>query len=453
MPIFMKNLKNLFILCFIISMTFLSSCESELHHIEVDANGDIIFTPFEFSESDDAPLNYNMTMGGNIQYSNGFIFFTNFRGSAPVTMDGLRLVENKTLHRWNVRTNNMTTVCPDPLCGHNIRSCPFFAMDSEIYLYNNKILFLYRYTLILERPNARGERSESGAGFRLHNTSTGRSYVRSGFDPAVYINHRKLFIGNYVLYYDYIYNEEIGEWVFAINRWNLLTNDIVVIAGMNNVFDFGAVHSHLMASNFLFSIDSRIYFTDGRIIYSTDINYGNRIDHIEGNFLLDVKTNGQYIFYGVPIEDGSFVQSIHRINFDGTNNMELGIFTRGRWEITENYIYYLKYDEIAIGRQELTGWIGGEYLILHESEVWRSNHDGNNHELVFRFEGDLAYHRIRDEIFAGNYIYAFYEYWVDSSEDGVFRDRDHRQSWSGEYFSIMRINVETGEVFFIRIPN
>jgi hypothetical protein len=51
----------------------------------------------------------------------------------------------------------------------------------------------------------------------------------------------------------------------------------------------------------------------------------------------------------------------------------------------------------------------------------------------------------------GNYIYGVYQRWTDSGGDGIFRDGDLYESTTNEDFNIMRINIQTGEIYYIRV--
>ena len=101
---------------FMFAFIFLFSCENkELKYIEKNKTEDTIEIPFEFTESDDEPTdNYNLMLGWNILgFSDGYIYFVN--GSS----NPFNLQENQTLWKYNIKTNNLTSVCSDPICKHN----------------------------------------------------------------------------------------------------------------------------------------------------------------------------------------------------------------------------------------------------------------------------------------------------------------------------------------------
>ena len=175
----------------------------------------------------------------------------------------------------------------------------------------------------------------------------------------------------------------------------------------------------------------------------------DRKEHISGQFLLDVFTDGEYIYYGLPQSEGSNIQSLHRVDFNGKNDIDLGIISeKGNAKITSNYIYYQKYDEIAIGKANIRGY-ASDTVTLYNSEIWRCDHDGKNQTLVYKFDGDMANYRIFNESYIGNYIYGLYQWWEDADNDGVFEDGDNYSSATKDEYNIMRIDITTGDIYII----
>lgn len=443
----MINFRKIFaVLCFLCCFLYCTSCSNELQYLDDYDTGSAainINENFSYTASDDVPLNYNIILGGDdIQYSNGYIFFHNVGRVPNIYM----FPENKTLCKYNVKTNNLTTVCPDPLCLHNTKQCALFGMGSIKYIHNDKIIYLCRYMLRFEN----GEGYDKWGGHVMYDMEKNKSYIRDEIDLESYAERIiQLFVDNYSFYYDNIYNEDIDDWVFSVCRWDMEKNEIIVIGGEENVHNQDAEYPDVMACAFLFAINSRIYFTDSKTIYSTDVNYENKIDHVTGSFLLDVYTDGEYIYYGVPVEKGSYVQSLHRMDFDGNNDIELGVVSEQRnVKLTSNYIYYKKYDEIEIGKADVR-WYGSDTVTLNSSEIWRCNHDGTNHELIYKFEGDMANYRLISEIYVGNYIYASYIWYEDADNDGIFEEGDQHHGFSENECKIMRIDITTGEIYII----
>ena len=110
---------------------------------------------------------------------------------------------------------------------------------------------------------------------------------------------------------------------------NINSSDVSVVNEIENSTDFPA-------DVFLFIIEDRIYFKNPGEIYSTDINLNNKIVHVKGKFLSeDIFTNGKSIFYSVLDESG-MAETIHRVNLDGTNDVDLGISSAVNWCLTES---------------------------------------------------------------------------------------------------------------------
>lgn len=128
----MKKNKKYFVFYYIviILLSLISCDDGQLEYIEKNNQKNISDTPFEYIKFDDEPLDYyNLVVGWDqLQYINGYIYFRN--GLA----NPFNFPENQTLWRYNVETNNITTVCPDPLCKHNTKDCPIFAISDNFYI-------------------------------------------------------------------------------------------------------------------------------------------------------------------------------------------------------------------------------------------------------------------------------------------------------------------------------
>jgi len=438
----MKTIQLFIRICILTAL--LVGCDKNLVYVDSE-NIETLYEyetkDFSFSESPDAPITFNAIDGGQvIQYSNGYLFFHN-----NYNRDIFNFPENRTLMKYNVKTDNLISICSDSVCLHNTLDCPFYAMYNTMYVFDEKIAYAQIYS------NTANDSEYFMLGqYNLFDSEKISKSVRNTIKTNSYTEYMKMLpVDNYVLYYENMYNEELDEWVDGIYRWNIVDNTQTLLCGENNIYEPDSMYPNTLACNFLFAIDSRIYFTDGTVIFSTDTNYENRIDHVEGRFVLDVFTDGEYIYYGIPVEEGSYIQSLHRVDFNGKNDIELDIVTqKENVEITSNYIYYKKYDEIAIGKNRVSGY-SGENIILYSSEIWRCDHDGQNHELVYKFEGDMANYRLIYEIYVGNYIYGLYNWWEDADGDGIFEDGDDHFSATSEEYLIMRIDITTGETYFI----
>ena len=441
----MKKKIVLFII-FILSMLAIVSCNKGLIYLE-NENGDTgskTRENFEYTHSDDKLVEYNVLYGDYLQYSDGYLYF--FNGMSDF-ING----SSNTLMRYNVKTGNITTVCPDPLCGHNTGDCPFFGTQHTYYLKNNKVSFNRAYLTDKTKPD--GYTPIFWLGFVTYDMKANKFTVHrryNDFDETGG-NIMQLYVDNYRYFYDNVHDEKTDTWKTLLTRMNLDTSEILRLSEDDVSFEISGLPD--INTKFLFELDSRIYMTDINTIYSTDYEMKNKKVHATGNFAFDVKTDGKYIYYGVKTDMKSAykIQNVRRMNFDGTDDIDLGIVT-AQFQITDKYIYYLTPDEIAIGKSRVSGY-GLPEITLYESEVRRCNHDGTNNESVFKFEGDMEYYRFSGypPIVIGNYIYGLYHYWTDSNGDGVFENDDLYQSGGNGDFNIMRINIQTGEIYYIRV--
>lgn len=438
--LFMKTTRLFFGLCAL--ATLLVGCNENITYIDTDHIEEISESKeFTFTSSADVPITFNAIDGGQVlQYSNGYLFFHN-----NYNRDIFNFPEKRTLMKYNVETDNLISVCSDPVCLHNTLECPFYAMYNTMYVFDGKIA----YAQIYSNTSNDSEYFMLGQ-CNLYDSENLSKSVRNTIKTNSYTEYMKMLpVDNYLLYYENMYNEELDEWVDGIYRWDIVDNTQTILCGEDNVYEPDSMYPNTLACNFLFAMDSRIYFTDGAIIFSTDANYEKRIDHVKGRFVLDVFTDGEYIYYGVPVEEGSYIQSLHRVDFNGENDIELDIVTqKENVEITSNYIYYKKYDEVVIGKNRVSGY-SGEDIILYSSEIWRCDHNGQKHELVYKFEGDMANYRILYETYVGNYIYGLYSWWEDADGDGIYEDGDDHFSATEDEYKIMRIDVTTGDIYII----
>jgi hypothetical protein len=293
---------------------------------------------------------------------------------------------------------------------------------------------------------------ETWGGFVSYDLKNAKFTVHNRFDTSGGVSGflLQLYVDNYRYFYDKVYNEKTDKWESLLTRMDLNTSKTIRLSE-DNVFDEElARDSAGFTTRFLFAFDGRIYMTDMQTIYSTDYDMKDKKIHANGNFAFGAKTDGKYIYYGVKPETESkyMLQSVRRMNFDGSGDIEMGIVAEN-FNITENYIYYITPDEISIGKSEISNY-GGNEVILFGSEIRRCTHDGTNNERVYKFEGDMANYRfIGTPLIVGNYIYGTYSYWIDSDSDGIFKDGDSYSSNNNEDFNIMRIDIATGEIYYI----
>lgn len=57
--------------------------------------------------------------------------------------------EGNVIYRFNINTGEVTCVCPDPLCDHDINEC-VFASGSSFYVYDNNVIIPFRFVYDFE---------------------------------------------------------------------------------------------------------------------------------------------------------------------------------------------------------------------------------------------------------------------------------------------------------------
>lgn len=399
-----------------------------------------------YIDSDDEPiLNNYIGIRNAIQYFDGYLYL--FNGNPSAFLDDSSKDIVVTLVKYNIKTGNITTVCQDPLCSHTTPSCPFSGAISTFYINNSIVYYERQYTYYSSHTN----NTEALRQFCSYNLETmkitvhNESEIESGMTYAE--GKRELFIDNYCYYYDYVYDEKSNQYIFKICKMDLNTNKISVIGGENNIDNASAENNYMMtfSEKFLFVLNNRIYFTDINSIYSTDLNGSDKQIHVNGNFIYDdIYTDGEYIFYGAPTEEAN-IQSIHRVNFDGTDDRELGILTlTNGWTITKKYIYYDSVYNKTVAEKTPGGGIQ-----FYSDATNRCDHDGKNNEIVYHSDNGNKYIQLIDKCIIGNYIYANYYTFEDKNSNDIADEGEYYLNKNDMKYNIMRINVLDGEIDYL----
>ncbi len=413
-----------------------TSCNDNIPNMPSVTDG---YLDFEYTESDDEPILYNTLNGGSeVKYFDGCIYFFNGNSNG-------RQENHSTLYRLNTKTGNVTTVCPDPLCKHNTPDCPFYAMDSSYYIYKNKVYYTRTYFLDIDVKETGGY--GDFVSFDLGDSKLKR-YV--AYDDSIHdtLFGSELFVDKYRFFYSAIVDTEAKKASPTINRMNLEDGSVDVLKE-GNPFDIGSSHS-IMGDKFLFTINKRVYFTDETKIYSTDYDMNNRQDILSGMVISSkILTDGEYIYWGESDDpDNVNLQTLYRAKLDGSGEKNpIGIKT-ANWQLTEKYIYYLNPKETIIGKNGLEQRPGDE-IILSNNEIRRAAHDGSSNEAVFSLIQDDINFELYRYICVGNYVYTAYQTYTDSNNDGTIDDSEFYQSIYGEAYTVLRIDVTTGNTYYI----
>lgn len=392
---------------------------------------------FKYIENDDEPLSYNAMEGGmQIKYFDGCIYFLN--GSSAYGWQE----NHATLYRFNTKTGNLTTVCADPLCKHNSPECPFYSMENRFYVYENKIYYDRTYVFDYKETGFYAD----FVSFDISNSKLKQYIVYTDSIPDGIIGSQ-LYVDNYIFYYDIVVDSKTNTSKITINRMNLKDGSVVVMNADDSTNDNTIGFNNM----FLFAVDQRIYFSDGKKIYSTDYNMNNRQDIMSVASLdSNIKTDGEYIYWGESERsDNAKLQTLYRAKLDGSGKTPLNIKAE-KWQITKNYIYYLNPQETVIGKNEMEQRNGGD-IVLEYNEIRRAAHDGLSNELVFSLIQDDIYFEIYPYYFScvGNYIYTAYHTYTDKNNNGAYDDSEYYQSSDSKTYTILRIDVITGDTYYI----
>ena len=378
-----------------------------------------------------------------IIYSNGKIYLHTNRYRDPYNFP-----ENKSLVEIDPQTNEIKYVCSNPQCNHATTECPLFGIQNIKYVYKDYILFPRIYFDVFDDNNYGSYKGHGD--YVLYDKDNNLIKIREPINVDRFVEYTlQLYINNLCYYYDSDWVEEESTWLFHLCKWDLETNEVTVLE--ENIYPVNNKYLDVLNCTMLFSIDDRLYFTDGSSIFSTDINYKNKKTIAYGSFCLDVLTDGLHIYYGVPVSDGSYIQNIRRMDLNGKNDVDLGIITeRYCIKICDDLIFYKQYDEIPIGymsyENELT-----KNIVLCGSEIWCCNSNGQNKRMIYKFSGEYENYRMLCEVYTPNYIYGIFDWWEHPSDNRLLSESDHHYCFEEDVYKLFRIDVQTGEATIIEV--
>lgn len=442
----MKKIHKIFCLCILLGVMFnLAACGRKNDLSEVEKMKELIgLHEWEYTDSDDEPLNGYVSLGQTFQYYDGSVYFLNGNGSVFIRDN---LSEVTTMKRLNVETGNITNVCPDPLCSHTTASCPFAGKISSFFIDESDIIYIRSYV------TSNGDKSigvRQFCSYDLKNmefTAHITEDMISGVTTSQY--NKMLYHDDKCYYYDYIHDEETNKYHWILKKLDLETNQVKTI-GDSKFYDDG--EGNPFAEEFLFIVNDRIYFKNINTIYSTTVELTDKQVHSEGVFVSNnIYTNGKYIFYGIP-EGNEITENIYRIDLDGNNKIDLGIKSTNDWFLTTEYIYYYNPNYFELETANRSGTVS-----FFNDSMKRCDHDGKMKEDVFiadhsNKDKPELYLQLSSNIVVGNYIYSTYYLVSDDNLNGLVDDGEYYQSSSDFYkFNIMRININTGERSYLYI--
>lgn len=413
----------------VLFISTLVSCSSSVTDQTIDYSS--FLQGFEYTAGDDAPYEYNCIEGGDqLQQSDGVLYF----------FDGFPIEQNKTLCKLTPETGLVSAVCSDPLCGHSSPDCKLFGATNHFYIYNNKVFFKRIYSYTYRNPDGTARSRSEVSDSVFYDMESAKLKVLESYDSKSSVDFtRQLFYKNYRYYYDYVYDETADRHIFRMCRLNIDSGETSVIGGDNNIDE--------VSDRFVFVLNDRIFFTDGRSLYSKSIDNNDKKLHCTGKFDDIVCTDGQNVYFDLY---NNGLRDVYVLpDVDDYTSAKLIIEGCTNWKLTKNFIYYVDGDKRIIGKSNVSGYQGDD-VVFYGRQIQRCQHNGENTEAVFTYDGEYSNYQLTNIVILGNYIYGTYQYWEDSDKDGILQDDDiHYSNKKGDY-SIMRINVSSGDVYIIK---
>ena len=153
------------------------------------------------------------------------------------------------------------------------------------------------------------------------------------------------------------------------------------------------------------------------------------------------------MYWGDKETDNSNLMTLYRAKLDGSGKQSLNIQTYN-FTLTENYIYYQNTEQFSLGEDKRSQSPGGE-LRYRGTALCRAAHDGSGQEEVFSYwQGDTFY-SLSSPIYVDNKIYTLYSTYTDVDHDGAIRDDEFFKSSDREHYTILCVDLTTGEMDYI----
>lgn len=421
----MSNLKMLFLILLIC----LSFCACDTLHVVTPNNIDPDTQEFSYRDNSDTWLH---TQSSNAKASKLVGYG-----------DYLYYKDSKSLAKYNVKTGVKTYLCGDPICSHKTKECPLYGytdFGAVPLFYGDKLYYFVDY--------------DEGV------------YINGIFDHVKYVNNLSCYdisnqkhqiilddflvnIVEYIVfenrfYYYQPYQDEQGNYIYYLNYVNL---------------DTGAVTEKLLLAdldgrqpnNIVTAYNGQLYFASYLYgeLYSYDIsNFSTKTmlyKAPDGYNIAHISCEGESFYFVIQNSDKS-EQKLCR--FDSAKNETTVLYSFASplsyVYYTHSYAYYTYDEKKTIGTTADTK----ENIILPDSKIYRISLSDKSptEEFIFEFTDSMSMFSIRNFVVCGNYIYAFYISWMPSGDTLVSTDGYS----SIDDRVIMRIDIETGEIYYIK---
>ncbi|MBE6551397.1 MAG: DUF5050 domain-containing protein [Ruminococcaceae bacterium] len=334
-------------------------------------------------------------------------------------------------YKIDLETGRLTTLCKDPVCNHKTWECPLHGQTSYFYVFG-KDFISRQYTLI------GGERLLTLNHFDIEK-SVRKVLHNFNMNSSKLIENRTLY-NDELLFVDVIKDEKTEEYIYSLCAVNIRTGKKRVM-----VRDAWRI-TPLMAD------EGGVYYSDLKeqyYFYARNNDLDDR--EILPFYAVAFYLVGDKIIY--EDKDGCLIYS----DRDGKNKINLNIKGVDDFFVTDNYVYYRYEGKTNIGKM-LTRTGPGKTeevtIELNMNSIYRCSHDGSNVEEVIRFHdgepleaGETVYYSQNMFILSGYYYTGLLSYTM--GEDGYLTG-DRGDDKCRNY---LRINIETGEKYIIKVPN
>ena len=108
--------------------------------------------------------------------------------------------------------------------------------------------------------------------------------------------------------------------------------------------------------------------------------------------------------------------------------------------MTHDYIYFRSDEQISYGRDKNEN--GGQDIFNQTSDIYRVSVNGGDAELVYRLSEEMKNYYIGNFLVDGNYLYAQWGYCNTEVSE-------YYESWNDAEYDFMRIDLRTGEIYYI----
>lgn len=324
--------------------------------------------------------------------------------------------------RYDPKTGRQTYLCTDPLCPHDTLECPFSYTDlnSEYHVFEDKVLY---YNI------------KDGMKVMLYSMTDRTVKEMRTVDSTESIPHL-VPMKEWYYFIDLVYDQQKDTYIRSLCR---------------QFYDSGKIEVLRKEDERRFQ--TSLMGTDGEVLYVYENHNAALVGlSLDGKTEL-FRTRFDYGFEAI-CKDGYMIyfdgetNEMWRKNLDGTDQHKLGISDVNYFYLTDSYIYYIKTDEtkVFVNLHDLDDYTDDETFRVDYQTIYRSDHEGNNEEVVFKNTIGEDVIETRKYIVQGNYLYAVFDYYDINDEE--CNCTVSRQS---ESYTYCRIDCTTGEIYYIEV--